>query len=46
MMRNFFNQWREQAEKEALSKDLYEAGQVRLQDVSYKSELKNIKDLL
>lgn len=45
-MRDFFQQWKEQAEKEALAKDLYEGGQVRLQDANYKSELKNIKDLL
>jgi hypothetical protein len=45
-MRDFFHRWRENSTKVMLAKDLYETGPVREQDYLYKSELRNIKDLM
>lgn len=45
-MRDFFGRWRENSTKVMLAKDLYETGPVREQDYLYKSELRNIKDLM
>lgn len=45
-LRGFFLKWKEQSEKEALSRELYEAGQIRQQDNAYRSELRNIKEMM
>jgi hypothetical protein len=45
-MRDFFLRWKENSEKAMLAKDLYETGPVREQDYLYKSELRNIKELM
>ena len=45
-LRNYFVQWKHQAENYSLSIELYEEGPVREQDFNYKSELRNIKDMM
>ena len=45
-LRDFFVRWRENSTKLMLAKDLYETGPVREQDYLYKSELRNIKELM
>ena len=45
-MRSYFIQWKEQSEKKTLIKELNEEGPVREQDFNYRSELRNIKDLM
>jgi len=45
-LRDVFQRWRYQTEQKSLAIELHEEGPIREQDFNYKSELRNLKDML
>jgi len=46
LLRSGFRRWQEQATSSSLVKEMHEEGAVRIEEANYRSELRNIKELM